>query len=346
MRLKLILPLFLLFSGVLSAQTVKDWFTHPALAAAAQIVGGYTPQENKFSPFTLAMLRAGFGSPKDPFSVNVIFDVVKPRFLTLEAIWQPIPQIGVRAGLQKMPFLMETSFAPYMFGMIGYSQAVSALAGYSTDLSEINCRSRDLGITLQGSFLPTDRGFSWINYTVGIFNGSGLTFRDNNRAKDFQWRLVIQPMRTLRFSLGGMFGYYSPQHEDAEGHSHYYKNEELAFRQRMAAGAWYDDGKWFVRAEDIYATTDGMHSNGIMGIVGCKFLPRLQLVGRVDHFQRNLSDSLTGCTKLDICFTHHLTDDGTIYWAVQYGHTFFSNPGVRGQDTIQLCLNIAFTRML
>lgn len=346
MRLKLILATLLLSPGVLSAQTVKDWFTHPSLAGAAQVVGGYTPQDNKFSPFTLAMLRAGFGRPGDAFAFNVIFDIAKPRFLTVEAIWQPLPQIGIRAGLQKMPFLMETSFAPYAFGMIGYSQSVSALAGYSTDLSEINCRSRDLGIALQGSFLPSDQGFARLSYIIGIFNGSGLTLRDDNRAKDVQVRLVYQPILPLRISLGGMFGYYSPKHADGDGHHHVYTTEELAIRQRIAAGVWYDDGKWIARAENIYATTDGAHSNGVMAIAGCRFLSRLQLTGRVDHFRRDLSDPLSACTKADICFTHYLTADRMIYWAIQYGHTFYSDPAMRGLDTIQLCLNVALARVL
>ena len=97
----LFLSLFLLFSsGTLSAQqTVKEWFSHPALSAAAMVSGKYTPQDGSFKPSTLAMVRAGFGAEKDPFKFTVIFDLPSTRFLTCEALWQPLPQIGVRVGL-------------------------------------------------------------------------------------------------------------------------------------------------------------------------------------------------------------------------------------------------------
>lgn len=347
MRLKLILPLFLILSpGILSAQqTVKEWFSHPALSAAAMVSGRYIPQEESFKASTLALLRAGFGHEKDQFKFTVIFDLPSTRFLTCEAIWQPLPQVGVRVGLQKMLFLTETTFAPYMLGMVGYSQAASYLGGYSNDLTGISSRSRDVGIALQGSFFPTDEGYSRLNYAIGVFNGNGYRFIDNNKAKDFQARLMIQATRGLRFSAGVMTGYYTP----LEGHrpdGHHHGAEDLACRHRVSVGVWYDSPKCFVRSENIYGVSDGLRSDGVMAMAGWMFRPRLQLAARVDHFQRDLSDPHSGSTKADLCFTHHLTNDGSIYYSLQYGHTFYSDPNIKGIDSLIFCVNISFMRRL
>ena len=349
MRLKLI-PLLLLFMpALLSAQTVADWFKHPSLAAAAQIAEIYNVQSGEFKTRPLTMLKAGFGTKEDPFQVNLIFDIPSARFLTLEAIWQPLPQIGIHAGLQKMLFLYDTTFAPYMYGLMGYSQAASYLAGYSNALSGINSRSRDVGIVLEGSFFPAGK-FSELSYAVGVFNGNGYHFKDDNHGKDVHIRLVYQPTASLKFSLGAMNGYYDPSldHLDPYKHPDHHRHfkEGLACRRRLSAGVWYDDGKWFARSEDIFGITAGVNSNGIMALAGYKFLTKYQLAARVDHFKISLDDPNSAITKTDLCFTRHITTDGTLYVAFQYGHTFYSDPNVKGTDTFMVCLNIAFMRNL
>ena len=341
MRLKLILPM-LFITGVLSAQTVKDWFTKPSLAAASQVTERYSVQDNKFKTIPLVMLKASFGQ-NTPFTVNLLYDIPNTQFLTVEAIWQPIHQIGIHIGLQKMLFQYETTFAPYSYGIIGYSQASSYLGGYSSDYTGISSRSRDWGLVLQGSFWP-EEGFSKFSYAVGVFNGNGYNFKDDNKAKDIHGRLIFQPNRNLTFTLGGMLGYYTPMHEDGPGHHHWHTDEGLACRRRITAGVWYDNGKLFVRSENVYGKTDGMMSDGAMVLLGYKFLSRLQLSSRVDRFQRDLTDPLSTSTKLDFCFTHFLTKDGTIYYAIQYGHNFFSDPNIPGTDTIMVCLNLALLR--
>lgn len=349
MRLKLLTAILLFVPGMLFSQTtsVADWFKHPSLSAAAQFIQGYNFQEQKFTPRPLAMLKTSFGDSKKGISADFILDVATGRFLTVAGQWQPVPQIGVRVGLQKMLFLYDNTFAPYMYGMMGYSQATSFLAGYSSDLTHINSRSRDVGISLNGAFWSQEGGYYTLSYAVGVFNGNGNNFVDNNRAKDIHARLVFQPLRQLKISLGAMNGYYKvPEGEPRPNGGHHHSDEDLSCRQRVSAGVWYQSRTLFARAENIYGITDGMHSNGFMAIVGGIIAPRLQLAARVDNFKLDLADPLSASTKLDICFTHHLTNDGTLYYAIQYGHTFYSDPARPGTDLIQICLNIAFLRNL
>ena len=318
MRPKLIILSLFLLPGVLHAQTVKDWLIHPSLSAASLVSAKYDVGADKFTPAPLVMLRARFGEDTGPFYATVLFDLPSTRFLTCEAVWQPIHQVGVRFGLQKMLYLFETMYAPYLTG--------------------ISSRSRDVGIVLRGAFWPAE-GYSKFSYAFGVFNGNGYSLIDNNRAKDLQLRLVYQPIPELKISLGAMNGYYNLTREGV-------RTEELAHRQRLSLGVWYEGEKMFVRSEDLFGITDGIKSNGIMALAGYRPWPRILFTGRADNFKRDMSDPLSASTKLEIAFTHYLVSDGTIYYSLQYGHTFFSNPDMRGIDALMFCVNVAFLRKL
>ena len=326
--------LLLLLSGALSAQTVGEWLLHPTLSSATLVMESCSMQDARFRTASLAMLSAGFGSAGDPLRVNVSYDILGARFMTCEAIWQPTLEIGVHAGMQKMIFMAENTFSPNSLGMIGYSQAISNLAGYSSDMTGINSRSRDGGISLQGSLWPQD-AYALLTYKIGVFNGNGYSFRDNNRAKDLQGRIFIQPTWDLKFSLGGMYGHYNQPDTGA-----------LAARHRISCGVWFDKGKWFLRAENIYGITGETRSDGVMGMAGWWFRPNLLLAGRVDRFQRDLAVPETTVTRLDICFSHMLTQSGNFNYRIQYRHTFYADPALTGTDGLTLCLSFSFRHTL
>ena len=333
MRLRL-LCIFVLTSQFLSAQTVGDWLLHPSLSSATLVMENYSISDDSFRNATLSMLSAAFGNTEDAFRFNVSYDILGSRFMTCEAIWQPIAPLGVHVGIQKMPFITETSFSPNSLGMVGYSQAVSFLGGYSGDLTGINSRSRDVGISLQGTLGPHD-GYSLLTYSFGIFNGNGYHFKDNNAAKDLQGRLFFQPGRYLKFSLGGMYGHYTLPETD-----------RLAARHRISCGVWYDNGKWFLRSENIYGITGDIRSDGIMALAGLWLHPRLLLAGRVDRFQKDLSTPENAVTRADLCFSHMLTPDGSVCYRIQYRHTFYADPALHDTDALSLCLSFSFRRGL
>ena len=168
-----------------------------------------------------------------------------------------------------------------------------------------------------------------------MFNGNGYSIRDNNAAKDFQGRLIVQPADCLQLSLGGMYGHYTP----ADGAS-------LSARHRVSTGIWFDNGKWFLRSENVYGITGPVRSNGTMALAGFRFLSRLQLTSRLDRFQRDLSDAQSAVTRADICFSHLLTESGDISYKIQYGHTFYADPSLPGKDSITLCLSFSFRKRL
>ena len=105
--------------------------------------------------------------------------------MDLWAKYQPVNQFGIQAGQFKVPVSIEnTDYAATKLEFITYSQPVQRLARLSSsDLQGVNSSGRDIGLQLYGGFIKRD-GFSIINYEVGVFNGTGINTKDNNKSKD------------------------------------------------------------------------------------------------------------------------------------------------------------------
>ncbi len=315
--------LLLLPSG-LHAQQSGGWF-HPELSASSFLTGSYVPETKEGKVSALSALSATFGRGTT-LEASLSFDVVQKKLMGYELAWHPVPALRVRAGIQRMPFLMETTYSPRTLEAVGYSQSASYLGGYSRDLTGVNSRSRDCGVLIEGMFWPKD-GFNVLNIVAGLFIGNGYSFKDDNRAKDFQGRVVLQPDRRWKFSAGTMIGRYGG---------------EALVRNRFTAGFWYDDGRWFARGENIYGNTDGLLSDGFFVMGGCWFRPTMALSARTDRFQTDLSDSGTVTTLAQVCFSHILSADRNFSYRLQYGHTFHSDPSVAGNSTLSCCLIFRF----
>ena len=330
MKFRLVIGMLLLSSG-LPAQTLGEWL-RPSLSSSTYVTESYVSQTGKFRNSTLSALSATFGGGT-PVQFALSYDVIGARFMGCEVAWKPRPEFGLRVGIQRMPFLLETTYSPRVLEAIGFSQAASYLGGYSSDLTGKNSRSRDCGVVAEGSFLPR-QGYSVISYVAGVFNGNGYSFRDDNGAKDFQGRLVIQPFADWKISLGAMFGQYTVE------------ADRLGKRNRLTAGFWYDNGKWFFRSEDIYGLTDRLRSNGISALGGCWFRSNMALSARYDRFRTDLSDASSVITKAQVCFSHMLIPSRDISYRVQYGHTFYADPALDDADQISLCLIFRFSAQL
>lgn len=323
-------PAFLLFLLLLHppglhAQKVEGWL-HPELSSSTYLTGSYMPDSGEGRLSALSALSATFGRGS-ALEASLSFDVIQKKLMGYELAWHPVPALRFRAGIQRMPFLLETTYSPRVMEAIGYSQAASYLGGYSRDLTGINSRSRDCGVAVEGSFWPKDGGFNLLSVVAGVFIGNGYSFRDDNRAKDFQGRVVLQPDRRWKLSAGTLIGRYSA---------------EMLVRNRLTTGFWYDDGQWFIRGENIYGNTGGMLSDGFFVMGGCWFKPTMALSARCDRFQTDLSDSDTVTTAAQVCFSQMLSADRNFSYRLQYGHTFYSDPSAVGSNTLSCCLIFRF----
>ncbi len=169
------------------------------------------------------------------------------------------PSIKLNLGQQKLPFSQENLASDSKSDTINRSQVVEALLARGTDVIG-NQNGRDIGIAASGSFF--NRGDdSLFDYSLGIFNGSGINVTDTNERKDFVGRLVAHPLKN--WSLGsslysGKYTLSTSPNTQAErsriGGEFAYVDDTLSLKGEYIAGrdgtiakdGWYIQGGYFL----------------------------------------------------------------------------------------------------
>lgn len=168
------------------------------------------------------------------------------------------PQFSVQAGQFKLPFTMETAMHPMDLEVFDYGESVKRLVGYS-DVCGLGKSGRDIGIMFSGDlFRLEDKNFSLLNYSIGIFNGSGPNVIDNDKKKDVVGRIKFHPwLKNLTLTASGYYGKYS---------------EEKCLRMRYSFGAEYRNDAFVVRSEYLRGKTAlSLNSQGFYAVAGYRF---------------------------------------------------------------------------
>ena len=285
---------------------------------------------HKSSTFSLSSMDADWRNPGKGWSGQISYDVVAKHFMGLNVAYRFTPWLQLKAGEMKMSYLYELNFSPRTLEMCGYSLGTSYLGGYTRDLCGLSTRARDVGVCASGSFLSLGERYLF-TYNIGIFNGNGYEWEDDDSRKNFSAMLVVSPAKNLRISLGGLLGRYTISKEE----------ERYGDRNRLSAGVWYDDGKYFLKAENVYGKTASLKSNGTFLMTGIWFRKNMALALRGDYFLKDTSEKDSAISKAEVCLSHVLTKN--IRYRVQYSHTFNSSPGVKDVDTISLSVSFKFS---
>ena len=235
--------------------------------------------------FDVRRVRLDFrGNVAEAWSYRLHFDFASapnnpPKILDVFINWKINDYVALQAGQYKIPFSLENSYNPNNLEMIDNSLAISRLVGYS-DVSGINANGRDIGVGFIGSFFKKE-GYNLLNYSVGIFNGSGInTAGDTNRNKDFSGTISVNPVRYLTLALS----HYNGMAGD---------KDNTFQRLRSGFGVKYDDNRLLVRSEYIHGKTSDFKSEGAYSVFGYYVHPKFQPVARYDYFKRDLSDKNT-----------------------------------------------------
>ena len=162
---------------------------------------------------------------------------------------------AVQFGQFKLPFSIESPINPVDLEAIDYGDVISKLVGYS-DVCGQGSLGRDLGIMFTGKFIPMgseDKKFYLLDYSVGIFNGTGpyklynddknkikTENEDNNNEKEIVGRLNIHPIKAVTASVSYYNGHYGA---------------DILKRNRLGFGAEYNDNKIVARTEFIMGET-------------------------------------------------------------------------------------------
>ena len=205
-----------------------------------------------------------------------------PKILDAYAEWKPLKNLGLQLGQFKLPYTLENPYSPSSLELIDNSQVITAL------ISDYNNNGRDIGLSLNGSFLAKD-GYNIIDYKLGLLNGNGINKSDNNTTKDFFGTLLINPIKPL--TLGA--SYYQGQ----------YGADSVKYdRNRTSFGARYDDGKLLVRAEYVLGEIGTSpvkikDASGYYATIGYYVTKKIQPVVKYDFYQSDNDNDDSSVTQ-------------------------------------------------
>ena len=198
----------------------------------------------------------------------------------------PWKQFNVQIGSFRPAFTLENvNYGATTMELIEYPQIVSKMTTIG-DITGLGSGSagRDIGIQAYGGFFNR-RGFSTLQYYVGIYNGNGLDFNGINSQKDVAAMLRVNPTRELALIGSVYIGQWAPGGKGT-----------YAVRNRWSGGFMFDNQKWFLRGEYIGGVTgalqgvDGrLHTDGAYLTGGVWFCNRkVAPIARVEYYTPNV----------------------------------------------------------
>lgn len=116
---------------------------------------------------------------------------------------------------------------------------------------------RDIGIQLQGDFLPCGNGRKLLHYQVGVFNGQGINTKDVDNRKDIIGGVWVAPAKGLRIGAFGWAGSHARKGHWTDGAGNEHQGTVSLGQYRYAISAEYKDEDWQIRSEYIHSTGYG-----------------------------------------------------------------------------------------
>lgn len=211
-----------------------------------------------------------------------------PRVLDAFVEWQHFDFLKVKMGQFKRSFGFENPYSPLNVGFGSYSQATMKLQSIGDRIGEHKSSGRDLGLQLQGDFLPVgDSRRNLVHYQIGVFNGQGINHTDKDHTKDVIGGLWLNPIDGL--SIGG-FGWTGRYVNEAYKAGDASQLKE-AKRVRWSAGMKYEKD-WTLRGEYV-SSVGGVVSNAAApdrsdawyATVGVPVVKNLKIYGRWDCYR-------------------------------------------------------------
>lgn len=225
----------------------------------------YSSPEDGIDSFRIRRARLKLkGEILKKLHYNLQIDAVKSPCLldaTMEFPFSPLTNLVF--GQFKVPFSLENLTSSSALDTINLSQTVKKLCPGR----DIRSSGRDIGLAVNGRFKK-------IEYTFGIFNGSGINQQDNNENKDISARMVFSPFKSL--SLG--ISHYNGKYSSEEG-------AEPVVKKRTGLETSAVKGKFSIKSEVILARDAEVNKMG--WYVQGGFFPskHIQTVIRYDFFE-------------------------------------------------------------
>lgn len=274
------------FSGTINK--VREAFNTPYLK-----FGGYGLLLYKYQD--LAKVKHDFeprvifvsmnGKLTKELSYSVLAEFVNPELYELYGEWIPSKQFGVRVGQFKVPFSLENPISLTNLETISNTRSISSLTGMGDDVLKLqngkNNSGRDIGIQLSGSLFPVADSHDLLQYSMGVFQGSGITSAERDNSKDFTGMLLLQPIKGFRIGGGAFFGEatYTASYETAT-RSH--------VRNRWIISSDYQSDRFAARAEWLHGKDGIIDREGLYGTMTYYLVPeKFNAVAKVDYYNKD-----------------------------------------------------------
>lgn len=204
-------------------------------------------------------------------STNVLQDLIlqlrlAKAFPALESV---APNLQLDVGQEKTPITEEGFRSSAKLDMVERAM-----------ISRTYGEFRDVGLLLRDSH-------QYLDYYLGVFNGSGRNKTDDNDEKDFVGHVIAKPVKELHLGVFGQNGST--------------KKEEIT-RDRLGFDGQYELGYFSLKSEWARGKDGDVDSNGFYVQPGVYFIPdKLQLVARFDQFDPdtdqddNTIQEIAGC---------------------------------------------------
>lgn len=219
--------------------------------------------------------------------------------------------VNLTIGQFKIPFSMENLASSNKLELIDRSQVVEALVARGKDIIG-NQNGRDIGVQVYGNFLKVNNR-AMIDYSLGIFNGSGINVSDKNENKSIAGRSVVHPIKGLDigcsfYSGVDVFGTPSSNHK----------------RNRWGAELKYELKQFSLRSEYIKGYDSNIIRKGWYVQSGYFIIPqKLQFLLKYDTFDPNTSNINDISTNYTIAINYAFNN-----WSkVQVVYTFREEQG-------------------
>jgi len=296
--------LCLLCPVLVAGQEKASWYV-PSISSVNELAFRAGDGYDGIQPKTHSDLSATWKT--GPVETFVEYDLVNKQFCGGRLTYHATSWLTLYGGILKNPYILELSISPRNLEAIGYSQSASYLGGYGSDLSGISARGRDVGVMADLRLFHRE-GFDILRLQGGVFNGNGFSFIDNNHFKDISGRIDVHPMKEMTLALGGMTGKY----EAAEG---------IARRSRWSGALWWDDGTYFLRAENTWGKTGELRTNNLAILAGRWFGKHLSPSVRYEWYTRDLDSPSCATHTYLVCLTYKFNTDINI--RIQMNRRYF-----------------------
>ncbi|MBK5719891.1 hypothetical protein JGH11_03305 [Dysgonomonas sp. Marseille-P4677] len=222
------------------------------------------------------------GEINQSFKYRLLTDLSNQMLHEFWGEYSFLPQAKLKIGQFSVPVTVENQLTLDNLETIYYSRVVTNFIGGGEDLLFLqngkNNYGKDIGIQLSG-ILIKHLNRNLLEYSVGLFQGTGITTKENNNTKDFAGSLYIKPLEQIQLVAGMYIG--------KANYEEFASNEiKEHVRNRYVLSGIFQSKRVTFRSEWIKAKDGSYDKSGIYALATYQISPnRLTLLGEVSYLK-------------------------------------------------------------